>query len=252
MRKVAFFAQLRGEAGEFVLVLRRHAFEYQIFHLGPNVGIALALHVIGSNVTVEPGKSLAGDRSLVVIETVVAQDAGFGIVHSLDFRAAVDNSMWLVQVDGRGNVPGNEFVVLPGLRHAIDLSGQQHGDTHAVEFSRQHDDGACTPALAEEHDVSRIFFLLAQHSVVIGVEQAKDRLERGFAMAVLENLDVGVLGGILLEAMSNLDWAMMRVGMTDETADETDQDIRRTIGNGSNGSSFGSAKYRSACARQTD
>src|ERR1700760_297802 len=32
-----------------------YAFEDEVFHLGPDVGIAFALHVVGSDVAVEPG-----------------------------------------------------------------------------------------------------------------------------------------------------------------------------------------------------
>src|SRR5262252_6472866 len=68
-------------------------------------------------------------------------------------------------------------------------------------------------------------------------------------MAVLENLDVGVLGRILLKAVGNLDWAMMRVCMTDKSADEAYQDVGRAFGSNINCSSFGTAQHGSARER---
>jgi hypothetical protein len=73
------------------------------------------------------------------------------------------------------------------------------------------------------------FFLLAEHAVLIGIKQVKDGFEGQFPMAILEDLDVGVFGEVLLKALRNLDRAVVGVGVAHETAHEADQDVRGGI-----------------------
>jgi hypothetical protein len=58
---------------------------------------------------------------------------------------------------------------------------------------------------------------------MVSIKQVKDRFERGLAMAVLENFDEGILRGSLLKTQRNLDWAMVRIVVADESSDETDK-----------------------------
>ena len=49
---------------------------------------------LGVMMPIEPGISFAADRRLSVVEAIVAEDAGFGIIGSLDFGAAMDVVPW--------------------------------------------------------------------------------------------------------------------------------------------------------------
>ncbi len=86
-----------------------------------------------------------------------------------------------------------------GLRNAVDLHGEQHGDARAVQFPGKHHHGGRSPTVAEEDDVRLRFFLVAQHAVMIGVEQAQDGFVGCLPVAVLENLDRGALRQFLLK-----------------------------------------------------
>jgi hypothetical protein len=60
---------------------------------------------------------------------------------------------------------------------------------------------------------------------MVSIQQAKDRFEGCLAMAVLENLDIGIFGGILVKKPCELDGIMVRIVVAEETADETDKDV---------------------------
>jgi hypothetical protein len=53
--------------------------------------------------------------------------------------------------------------------------------------------------MAEQHDVRRGFFIFAEHAVMVSVKHVKDRLQCRLAMAVLENLNVGIFRETLLK-----------------------------------------------------
>lgn len=170
-QKIVRLLEVLGSGiGGYVLRFRLHAFEHKVFHLGPDVGIAFTLHVVGSDVPVKPGIAFTTDWGLVVVEAVIAEDAGFGIVDSLDFTAAVNESVRLVKVDRSSDVIGNQFIVLPELGHAVDLNREHHRDANAVEFTREQNNGGSAPTLAEKHDVGVGFFLPAEDAIPIGVE----------------------------------------------------------------------------------
>jgi hypothetical protein len=79
--------------------------------------------------------------------------------------------------------------------------------------------------VAEEHDVRRGFFIVAQNTVMVSIEQVKDRFEGCLAMAVLENFDVGIFGVILVKKLCDLDGVMVRIVVAEESADKTYQDV---------------------------
>jgi len=109
-------------------------------------------------------------RRLVIVEAVVAEDPGFGIIRGFDFRAAVDDSVRLVEIHGGRDIVRDDSVFLPELANAIDLDGEHHGDADAVKLARQQNDSRTAPALAKKHDMGRRLFLVAKHAVVIGIQ----------------------------------------------------------------------------------
>jgi hypothetical protein len=65
---------------------------------------------------------------------------------------------------------------------------------------------------------------------VVSIEQVKDRFEGCLAMAVLENFDVGIFGGILVKKLCDLDGVMVRIVVAEESADKTYQDVSWGLG----------------------
>jgi hypothetical protein len=83
--------------------------------------------------------------------------------------------------------------------------------------------------VADEHDVRRGFFIVAQHTVMVRIKQPKDRFERRLAVAVLENFNVSIFGRILLKKPCDLDGVMVRIVVAEESADESDKDVGRGL-----------------------
>ena len=75
----------------------------QGFDLGPEMGIAHALHVVGSQGAVHPGHAFALDGVFLVIEEIISQDLRLGIGGG-DLGAAVKDAVRLVEVHGGGHV----------------------------------------------------------------------------------------------------------------------------------------------------
>ena len=132
--------------------LRFHVLPHEILDLGPEVGIALALHMAGRERVLEPGCSLARHRSFLVVETVVSKNLRFGIVRGGDLCAAVNQAVRLIEVDRRRNVFRDDSVALPRLGDAVDLHSEQHGDSGTIQFTGQHHDGGRSPTVAEQDD----------------------------------------------------------------------------------------------------
>jgi hypothetical protein len=63
-------------------------------------------------------------------------------------------------------------------------------------------------------------------------------------MAILEDLDVGVFGEVLLKALRDLHRAVVGVGVAHETADEADHDVGGGIRNRGNTAAFGGQQRR--------
>ena len=214
-----------GEAAGF----GGHAFADEIFDLRPDVGIAFGLHVTWGDDAIEPGISFAADGRLPVVETIGPEDPSFGIVGSLDCGAAMDDSVWLVEVDCHRHVFRDDSIILPGLCDAIDLDRQHYRDAEAIQFAREDHRGRTAPAVADEHDVRSGFFIVAQHAVMVRIKQVEDGFEGCLAMAVLENFDVSIFGGILLKKPCDLDRVMVHIVVAEESADESDKDVGRRL-----------------------
>lgn len=185
----------------------------------------MALHVAGGKGTFEPGCAFATDGLFLVVEAVVAEDLRFRIVGGGDLGATVDQAMGLVEVDGGGDVFGDDFVVLPRFRDAVDLNCQQDWNANSVQFAGEHDYGGGSPTVAEEDDAGLRFFLVAEDAVVVAVEFAEDCVVGGAAVAVLEDLDLGVgQGGA--HVLSELYGAVVGVVVADEASGEADENVR--------------------------
>ena len=149
------------DGGGLRFEFRLETLTHQGFDLRPQAGIALALHVAAREVPLEPCRSGAPDWRFPVIETIVAENLGLRIVGGGDAFATVEKAVGLVEIDSGHDIFGDDAIVLPGLGDAVDLDGEEHGDSGAVQFASQHDDGGRSPTMAKEDDARLRFFRAA-------------------------------------------------------------------------------------------
>jgi len=88
--------------------------------------------VVGRKYTVEPGSLWTLDGVLLVVDEVVSKNVCLGRISSFDLRAAVDDAMRLIKIDGLGDVVGNDGILLPELGDAIHLDGEQNRNALAA------------------------------------------------------------------------------------------------------------------------
>jgi hypothetical protein len=200
--------------------------------------------MIRCDVSVEPRESLTPNWILLVVESIVAENASFGVIHGPDLGPPVDDTVRLVEIDGRGDIIGNDFVVLPQLWDTVHLDCKHYRHVNAVEFAREKDNCRATPALAEEHNASGGFLIVIQDAVSIGVEQVEDGPERSFAAPIFKHLDEGIFGRVPLKLMRDLHGSMVGIRVAHESANETDEDVGRWMEVGADSISFGGEERR--------
>lgn len=113
----------------------------QFFDLAPEVGIALALHVSRNKDPLEPGSAFALDWGFSVIKKIVAEDVGSGGISGRDLGPAADDAVRLIEICCGHDVVGNDAVFLPEFGDAVDLDGQQDGDSGTVQLAGQQHGG---------------------------------------------------------------------------------------------------------------
>lgn len=216
----------------------------QVFDLGPEVGVALAFHVAGGEYAIAPGGVGTIHRSFLVVHEEVAEDLSFGGIGGGDTAASVNDAVGLVEIYGGGDVVGNDGIVLPDFGDAIDLHGERDGDAFAAEITSEENGGSGSPAVAEQNDVSASLFGGGESAVAIGIEKMDDGIVSALPAAVLKNPDIRIfiLGKVALDALRELNRAMVGVVVRDETSNEADHDIRRRAG--VNGGTIGGARER--------
>lgn len=165
----------------------------------------------------------------MVIEAVVSQDLGFGIVGRMNFAASVENSMRLVKIGGLEDIVWNDAIVLPGFCDRVDLNCQEDRDITAIKLAGEQYDCGRAPALAEEDDASAGFFFGAEIAVVVFVDEADDAAIGRLAVTVLEYLDVCVFRGRLSHSLCQKNRSMMRIVVPNEAPHKADEDIGRRL-----------------------
>ena len=121
----------------------------QGFDLGPEVGVAFALHVAGGEDAVPEGVLGAGGGIFPVVHEVVAEDFGLCGIGGRDAAATVDDALGLIEVDGLGDIVGDDGVVLPEFGHAIDLYGELNWNAFTLQVASQRNRGCGAPALTK-------------------------------------------------------------------------------------------------------
>ena len=182
----------------------------------------------GSEEAIRPGSLRAIDRIFLVIHAVVSKDLSLRGIGGRDVRPAVDDALRLIEVHSFGDVVWDDRIVLPDFGDAIHLHSEQDRHAFAPQITGQQDRSGCSPAVAEENDAGSSSFFRGKHAVVIGVQQSNDVVVSLLSSAVFENPDVGVFGNGSLNLPRELDGAVVRVVMADETTHETDHDVGRS------------------------
>ena len=85
--------------------------EDQGFDLAPDCGVVLDFDVAFGEGAGDPGVARGGDVVVFVAEVDVAEDFGGCGVGGADDGAAVEEALGLVEVDGLGDVGGDEAIV---------------------------------------------------------------------------------------------------------------------------------------------
>lgn len=197
----------------------------QGFNTRPELGVAFALHVAGGEDAVPKRVFGALRGTLFIVHEVVSQNHSLCRVGRDDSAAAMDDAFGLVEVDGFGNVVWDDGVVLPQLGDAIDLNGEANGNTGAAQIAGKRHGCGRSPALAEEHDVGALSFVLRQDAVVIRVEQANDGLEGLFSATIFEDSNVSTGRDGLANSLGEQDGGVMGIIVIYESADESDDDV---------------------------
>jgi hypothetical protein len=220
-----------GGGGE---TLHDHALDLQ-----PESGVTLALHVAGGEEAVCPGGLGACDWCFLVIHAVIPEDFGFCRIGGGDLLPAVHDALGLIKVYGFGDVIWNDGIVLPQFGDAIHLHCEQNRHAFAAQVPGQCNNCRRSPTVAEEDDAGPSSFFRRQNAIVIGVEQSNDAIEGLSSMAIFKNADIGVFGDGSLDLPRELNRAVVRIVMVDESSDKADHDIgRRCSGLSPEGCSF--------------
>ena len=135
-------------------------FADQGFNAMPDGLIALDFDVAAHEEACVPGIFGAGDGMRAVVEEIVPEDCGARSVGGDDFWLAADEALVLIEIGGVADVVGDGLVVAAGFGHAIYLDGENDGNAFGLELAGEGDDGAGSPAVAIEDDVSGAFLVL--------------------------------------------------------------------------------------------
>lgn len=135
-------------------MLQQHVFDQR-----PQVRIALALHVAGSEETLHAGLVRARNRIFLVIDAVIPQNLGLRRVGGGNLCPAVENAMRLIKVHGLRDIAGNDGIVLPDFGDAVDLHSEQNGNSGFLQVTSQQYGGGCSPTVAEDDNASPSFFV---------------------------------------------------------------------------------------------
>ena len=93
------------------------------------------MRVAGREV-IEPSHGWALYRLFAIVVAVVAEDFGLRGIGGGDAGASVHEAVRLIEIGRGGDVIGNDGIVLPEFRNAIDLHGEKNRNVSAIEFAR--------------------------------------------------------------------------------------------------------------------
>ncbi len=140
----------------------------------------------------------------------------------------MNDPVWLIKIDRCFHVVRNYAIMLPRLGDAIYLNRQENRNLHTIQLTSQEHHRRGSPAVSEQNDPSLRFFLAAESSVVVAIEQAKNGLIGGPTVSVLENVNVRIRGEVPARFLRKPDWTLVRIVAAGKASDKTDNDIARS------------------------
>src|ERR1700722_12546924 len=172
----------------------------------------------------------------------IAENLGARGVGGQDFLLSANEALVLIKVCGVSHIFRDERIVLTGLRDAIDLYGQDDGNSFGLQIAGEGDDGTGSPAMTIQNDAGGSLLLVRQTGFAIGAEQMQNQIVSIASAAIFEGLDVhgGRIG--LSQALRNLDGAVHGVVVPNESTQEADYDGGRR--RSANGLGFGRDGWR--------
>ena len=182
----------------------------------------------GGKDAAQPGNLCARDRILLVIEAVVPEDFCLRRIGCGDLGLPVKYAVGLIKIHGFGHVVRDDGIGLPRLGDTIHLHGQQHWYTLTSQVAGKQHCGGRSPTVAEENDARVRLLVRGKIAIMIGIEQSENGVIGPLPAPVFEDADVSVFGNSALDPTRELNRAVVRVVMADETTHETDHDAGRS------------------------
>jgi len=178
--------------------------------------------VAGSEETLHAGLVRACDRIFPVVDAVIPQNLGLRWVGGGNLRPAVEDAVRLIKVDRLRDVTGDDGIVLPDFGDAVDLHGEQNGNSCLLQVTSQQYSSGSSPTMSENDDACSRLFFGGKTAVVIDIEQAHDGVVGTLPAAVFEDPNVGVFGSRALDPLSKTNGAVVKIVVAYEAAHETD------------------------------
>jgi len=231
----------------------------QAFDAGPEDGIALDGDVGFDEDALEPGVGAAFFWRVAIFVgiTKISQNLSACGIGGVNFFASVEHAVWLVEIDGAGDVVGDYRVILAVLFDAIDLNGQEDRNAVFAKLIGERHYGGGAPTVSVQDDSGAAFFLIGERAgqafrqrVFDGVAEAmQDFLVGVFEAAILEDGEVGVRRVGRPQTLGNYEFvAILFVG--DFSAHEADDDGLRRIRIGCRGGGIGGRNVWRCTVRQ--
>ena len=133
----------------------------------------------------------------------------------------------LVEINGFGDVSGDQSVILMAFLDAIDLNCKEHWDAAFLQLSRERDGLRRAPAVTIENDARVAFFAVGERAIVIGVEQANNFGVGALRVMVSDRFRVDTIRIHGAKLRGQLDFAVDHIVAVNVAADEADDDDRR-------------------------
>lgn len=156
----------------------------------------------------------------VIIKTEVSNDARSCRIGGAN-PMAVDKSIGLIKVDGLNHVGGYKRAVDAGL-----------GDTiYFFQCTCQDQGFRAAPAMPVNNDPGIFFLFRRQSSAIVGVQELQNCSAGSCFTMTFKSLHIQARGILLAQALSELNFAVDRIIVLDESPDESDNNGWRSYGN---------------------
>lgn len=206
----------------------------QGFDSRPNGGVAINLGVGLSKSAIVPRVLRAMNRVFLVIEAKISQDLRFCRVGRMNFRAAVDYSVGLIEVHGARDVGRNHAIIRAEALHAVHLNGKENGNSAPVEFAGKLDHRRAAPAVAIQNNARLAPLVFRKQARAVRSQLCENHVQRLFTMPILESFNEYAAGVFGAKVMSQLYFAANGIIRLDHASYKSNDDYGRFCRNEGN------------------